>query len=222
MKLFDKIQRFSLSKELQTQCSFGKEPSRLEKHEFNKAAFISGKKLALFLDFDGTLAEIQTIPDNTYMTKDMTNVLQKISHLDQILTAAVSGRQIDDLQKRIGLEDLVYSGNHGLELNMDGSAVTYCLNEERVDLLRAAIKNIVVELRDKKLGKEVGGNIEEKDTALTWHFFNVPENKAENIVKQAAKIVEKYGFPISGGAGCIEVGLPRTLFFENFRIKTEA
>ena len=157
------------------------------------------------------------------MTKDMTHILTKISNLDEILTVAISGRQIDDLQKRIGLEELVYSGNHGLELNMDGSAVTYCLNQERVELLRAAIKNIVHELREKRLGKECGGNIEEKDTALTWHFFNVPENKAESIVKQACKIVEKYGFPISDGAGCIEVGcifdclLSRLFSFSRYR-----
>jgi len=170
---------------------------------------LNGKKLALFLDFDGTLAEIQTIPDNTYMTKDMSQLLGDISRLDdEILLVAISGRKIEDLQRRVGLKDIVYSGNHGLELCLDGGEVTYCLDDEKLQLLRTGIRKVIRDLNARKLGKECGGNIEDKDTAMTWHFFNVAPNEASSIVKQACTLVENRGFPVFDGVGCIEVRHP--------------
>ena len=52
---------------------------------------------------------------------------------------------------------------------------------------------------------QVGGNIEDKDTAMTWHFFNVPPNDVEQTVQRACSIVKKNGLPVFDGEGCIEV-----------------
>ena len=168
------------------------------------------------MDYDGTLADIQSEPDNTYMTKDMTNLLTDISCLDDVMTVAISGRKTEDLQRRVGLKNIIYSGNHGLELQMsEASPMTHNLHPQELHRLRTGIRNIVKELKDRKLGKECGGNIEDKDTALTWHFFNVAPNEAEDIVKQVCGIVSKNGLPIFDGHGCIEV-TPNTSLITNF------
>jgi len=170
---------------------------------------LKGKKLVLFLDYDGTLAEVNAVPDETYMTKDMTGILAKVTSLDQVLPVAISGRKTEDVQERVGLDTMMYCGNHGLEMCLSGSGMTYNLNDEELLQLRTGIKNIIAEMKEHKLGKECGGNIEDKDTALTWHFFNVPESEVDEIVDKASTIVKKNGFPIFDGHGCIEVRHPR-------------
>ena len=55
------------------------------------------------------------------------------------------------------------------------------------------------------MGKECGGNIEDKDTAMTWHFFHVPPSEEAALVEKASEIVRKNGFPVLEGHGCIEV-----------------
>lgn len=72
------------------------------------------ERLGLISDFDGTLSPIvptmdgATLPDNTRET------LSKLA--DQLrLVALVSGRGAADLYGRVGLDSLVYIGNHGLE-----------------------------------------------------------------------------------------------------------
>ena len=171
----------------------------------NVVFFATGKKLVLFLDYDGTLAEVQSEPDETYMTKDMASMLTQVTQLKDVLSVAISGRKTEDVQRRVGLTSMMYCGNHGLEMCLNGGGMTYNLEAEELNKLRTGIKNIIQELKEKKLGKECGGNIEDKDTAMTWHFFNVPENKVEDIVGQASSIVRKNGFPVFDGHGCIEV-----------------
>ena len=63
---------------------------------------IPDKQLVLFLDYDGTLAEIQSEPDNTYMTKDMKRVLTDISELEEVIVVPISGRKTEDVRDRIG------------------------------------------------------------------------------------------------------------------------
>jgi len=170
---------------------------------------LQDKQLVLFLDYDGTLAEINPQPDNTYMTKDMKRVLTDISGLEEVLVVPISGRKTEDVRDRIGIKDIVYSGNHGLEMNLNGNGMSYNLDDEELSKLRTCIKKIINELKEKKLGKEVGGNIEDKDTALTWHFFNVAPNEVKETLGQACEIVKRNGLPVFDGEGCIEVRHPR-------------
>ncbi|XP_063724804.1 uncharacterized protein LOC134852888 [Symsagittifera roscoffensis] len=193
-------------------------PSNVQSAIISIKQSLKGKQLVLFLDYDGTLAEIQSEPDNTYMSKDMKRVLTDVSCLEDVIVVPISGRKTEDLRDRIGIKDIVYSGNHGLEMSgldrpqQSGGKpgkMEYNLNEEELSKLRGGIKSIVTEMKEKKLGKEVGGNIEDKDTAMTWHFFNVPPNDVEQTVQRACSIVKKNGLPVFDGEGCIEVRHPK-------------
>ena len=84
-----------------------------------------------------------------------------------VIVVPISGRKTEDLRDRIGIKDIVYSGNHGLEMSgldrpqQSGGKpgkMEYNLNEEELSKLRGGIKSIVTEMKEKKLGKEVKNN----------------------------------------------------------------
>merc|ERR1712179_641240 len=98
----------------------------------------------------------------TYMTKDMKRVLTDISGLEEVLVVPISGRKTEDVRDRIGIKDIVYSGNHGLEMNLNGNGMSYNLDDEELSKLRTCIKKIINELQEKKLGKEVEATLKTK------------------------------------------------------------
>lgn len=65
-------------------------------------------------DVDGTISEIATSPDAAYVPATVKEQLRTLAgHLD--LVAAISGRSVDDARRMVGIDELVYVGNHGLE-----------------------------------------------------------------------------------------------------------
>jgi len=73
-------------------------------------------RVSLFLDFDGTLVPIQADPAAPRLDERTAATLRLMSSLDSLVTTIISGRAVEDLYARIRLEDLIYAGNHGLEI----------------------------------------------------------------------------------------------------------
>lgn len=72
--------------------------------------------LALLLDYDGTLAPIAPHPNLTCMSEATTTSLKNIAGNIRVFTAVISGRGVDDVKKKIGIDGIVCAGNHGLEI----------------------------------------------------------------------------------------------------------
>ncbi len=70
----------------------------------------------LFLDFDGVLAPIVLRPEDAATPQPTRVELERL--VDRYaLVAIVSGRDGDDVVRRVGVDGIVYVGSHGLELN---------------------------------------------------------------------------------------------------------
>lgn len=79
-------------------------------------------KLALLLDYDGTLAPIAPHPDLATLPPETKNVLQRLSNHSDVYIAVISGRNVDNVKAMVGIEGITYAGNHGLEIeHPDGS-----------------------------------------------------------------------------------------------------
>src|SRR5215217_2709014 len=75
--------------------------------------------VALLTDIDGTLAPIVPTPDMSEISDEIRDSLQRLSR-ECLLVAAISGRKTEDALGLLGLEDVVYFGNHGFEILRDG------------------------------------------------------------------------------------------------------
>ncbi len=95
-------------------------PLLLDEHRSEvEARVAAASSLIFYLDFDGTLAPIVVEPELARMAPETRTVLEQLSRQEGILVCVVSGRSLADIKSRVGLTGLVYSGNHGLEIESE-------------------------------------------------------------------------------------------------------
>ncbi len=75
---------------------------------------------AVLCDIDGTLAPIVSDPEDAAVPEETREVLRQLA-ARYALVACVSGRRALEARSIVGVEELVYSGNHGLELLAPGA-----------------------------------------------------------------------------------------------------
>ena len=73
---------------------------------------------AVFLDFDGTLVDIQERPDEVRLPPRRRALLARLGR--RTLVGIVSGRPLAELRRTVGVPGLAYVGNHGLEILFGG------------------------------------------------------------------------------------------------------
>jgi trehalose 6-phosphate phosphatase len=78
------------------------------------------ERAAVFLDVDGVLAPIVQRPQDARVPDETRAELRRLNET-YALVACISGRAGSDARRIVGVSDLVYVGNHGLELDADAA-----------------------------------------------------------------------------------------------------
>lgn len=139
------------------------------------------RRYAVFLDFDGTLAEIAPKPWLASLDAGTVDTLAALwRHLDGAL-ALVSGRQIEDIDAMVGLPNLPAAGIHGAQLRRPGGPV---VTEE---WMRSEIDAVEAILR-REIGSFDGLLVERKPVAVAVHYRGNPARE-EELRAIAARIV---------------------------------
>ena len=73
------------------------------------------EKTAILLDIDGVLAPIVDVPHDSAVPEETQVELRRLNGR-YALVACISGRSSADARRVVGLDELVYVGEHGLEL----------------------------------------------------------------------------------------------------------
>lgn len=167
---------------------------------------IKNNPLFIFLDYDGTLVPIKEIPDpeKSLLSDRGRRLLLELSKLRDCKVAVISGRSLCDVKRMAGVEGLVYSGNHGLELEGPKIKFEVPLNEA----YRKAISKLKKELLDK-LGGIRGAFVEDKRLTLSVHYRLVKEELLP-LVKAAVKetagpFVQKKIIRLNAGKNVFEI-----------------
>lgn len=109
-------------------------------------------KLALLLDYDGTLAPIAPHPDLATLPVETKNILQRLSNISDVYIAVISGRSVENVRDMVGIEGITYAGNHGLEiLHPDGSKFVHPMPVEYAE----KVSGLLRALQDSKVRKEL-------------------------------------------------------------------
>ncbi len=141
-----------------------------------RAAILDGRPLAIMLDFDGTLAPIADKPEYVELPERTRTVLRRLANEPKTVVAVVSGRSLDDVRRRVGIEEIVYVGNHGLQIAGPG----WTWNLEHAQRLREAITACCDRLRSR-LREIPGAWVEDKGVTATVHFRQTPYPRIEEI-----------------------------------------
>ncbi|XP_051185544.1 uncharacterized protein [Lolium perenne] len=106
-----------------------------------------GKKILIFLDYDGTISPINDIPAEATIPSDIREAVQKAAEL--FPTSIVSGRRIEKLKNFVKLDNVHYAGSHGQEIVMDWTLVEKLVEDAKAAFegLEMTRGHMVLELR---------------------------------------------------------------------------
>ncbi|NIR59900.1 MAG: trehalose-phosphatase, partial [Gammaproteobacteria bacterium] len=145
------------------------------------AETLSARRLAVFLDYDGTLSPIVEDYTKAVLSQGMRDTVARLARRHPV--AIISGRDLANLRELVGLESVYYAGSHGFDLaGPDGRRTRLGEGEKFVPDLDAAERA----LRQRLSGIE-GHAVERKAFAIAVHYRRVPDahvSRVESLVDE--------------------------------------
>ncbi len=145
---------------------------------------IGNRNVALFLDYDGTLTSIVDSPEKALLSEKMRGTLSDISSLCTV--AVISGRDLADVRKIVGIEGIYYAGSHGFDINgPEMDKIHFQKGTEYLPLLERVEKNLKKSFSDTN-----GIFIERKKFSIAVHYRKAGDEdiiKAEKAVDEIIK-----------------------------------
>lgn len=164
--------------------------------------FLKRYRLALFLDYDGTLTPLTEHPDKAILSPQMRKALQSCAARPDVDIAIVSGRALEGVKKIVNEPGLTYAGNHGLEI--EGPSMGYFVHEDLVHYRHRA-----EELARALASCEVNGAwTEAKGPTLTFHFRAVAENRRAELVEEVRATIHEAGYQARDAHCAVEARPP--------------
>ena len=133
----------------------------------------SGHRLAVFLDYDGTLTPIVSHPEDAWLSESMRQTLRSLAA--RVPVAILSGRDLDDVRGRVHVDGIVYAGSHGFDIAGAGG-----LRRELGAAYLPVLDTAETELREA-LDEIPGAQLERKHFSVAAHYRNVNENDASRV-----------------------------------------
>lgn len=129
-------------------------------------AVLDGRRLALFLDYDGTLRSFTADPDAAVPDEALRALLRGLAASEALDVAVVSGRPSEFLERHLGDLGMTLVAEHGYCWRRPDAARWEHVQPD-VD---AAWKEHVRPILQQAVDLTPGTTLEEKRSALVWHY----------------------------------------------------
>ena len=158
--------------------------------------------IALFLDFDGTLARLRPRPEQALLHGSVRRVLSVLARCPRFRVWVISGRRLADVRERMRVPRICYLGLHGWERK--GCGALAAETGRALPRIRSSVSAAVADVP--------GVWVEDKQHAFTVHYGGVRESEAQRARALIEAIVEPYSesIRIESGHNVWEV-LPKEL-----------
>jgi trehalose 6-phosphate synthase/phosphatase len=160
--------------------------------------FLRGYRLALLLDYDGTLTPLREHPAMAVMADSMREALDDCAARRDTNIAIVSGRGMADVRRAVDRPELIYAANHGLEISGPNLPAF-----RHPDLARFEVKTAALASQLHRIAQE-GSWLEQKGATLTFHFRGVDLNRQAILADRARALIVKAGFEAHDAHAAVE------------------
>jgi len=134
------------------------------------------RRVLLLCDYDGTLTPIVEKPELAILPEKTRELLLALVTQRSFTVGVISGRAMADIRQKVGIENIIYAGNHGLEIEGPGISFINPLAEEMRPVLR-----LIQQVLNKALSPIRGVFVENKGLSLTIHYRMVEEDKSDEV-----------------------------------------
>ncbi|KAG0513508.1 hypothetical protein BDA96_10G108700 [Sorghum bicolor] len=153
------------------------------------AAAAMGKRIVMFMDYDGTLSPIVTDPDMAFMTPEMRAAVRNVAK--HFPTAIVTGRCIEKVCGFVGLPELYYAGSHGMDIKGPSS------KEDKTVLLQPAreflpVINKAYRALEERTKDTPGARVENNKFCLSVHFRCVDEKSWSSLADKVKAVLRDF------------------------------
>ena len=143
-----------------------------------------GQRVAVFLDYDGTLTPIVSHPEDAWLSDSMRQTLQSLAA--RVPVAILSGRDLADVRSRVQVDGIVYAGSHGFDIAGTGG-----LRRELGAAYLPVLDAAETELREA-LDEISGALLERKHFSVAAHYRNVNENDVFRVALAVDEVAAKH------------------------------
>ncbi|WP_321436837.1 bifunctional alpha,alpha-trehalose-phosphate synthase (UDP-forming)/trehalose-phosphatase [uncultured Bacteroides sp.] len=123
------------------------------------------KKRLLILDYDGTLCAFKSKPEDAFPTAELMEMLKQLCGDKNNKVVISSGRDHQTLDKWFGSLPIDLAAEHGAFYKEEGMWHENVQTDQWNDEIRSILQSFIDKTPHSKL--------EEKETALVWHYRNV-------------------------------------------------
>lgn len=160
---------------------------------------LTGRRPAVFLDFDGTLSDIVERPEAATLVDGAAEALRALAA--QCPVAVISGRDLADVRNRVKVDGLWLAGSHGFELVApDGSHHQNAAATAAIDGLAEAAAQLADALREI-----AGAVVEHKRFAVVVHYRNVADDSVDNLIAAVRRLGHAAGLRVTTGRKVVEL-----------------
>ena len=141
---------------------------------------------AIFLDYDGTLTPIVDDPAAALISEKMRDTVRKLS--EHYRVAIISGRDLKDVQKLVGIDTIVYAGSHGFDIVYPGDSDKA---REKWQHYLPALDRAEAELRSS-LQDISGALVERKRFTVAVHYRKVAKSEIGKVEEAIDMVVGQH------------------------------
>ncbi|XP_062194258.1 probable trehalose-phosphate phosphatase 7 [Phragmites australis] len=170
-------------------------PSALGKFEQIVAAS-KGKRIVMFLDYDGTLSPIVDDPDAAFMSETMRMAVRSVAK--HFPTAIVSGRCRDKVFEFVKLAELYYAGSHGMDIKGPAKASSRHAKAKAKGVLFQPASDFLpmIEQVHARLVEQTrcipGAKVENNKFCASVHFRCVDEKRWGQVAETVKGVLREY------------------------------
>jgi len=143
-----------------------------------------GKRLVIFLDYDGTLTPIVSNPEEAFMSASMRATVDKLSAAKKV--AIISGRGRERVKDFVQLPSLYYAGSHGHDISGPGG-LRHRIAEDALPALASARESLRAQLASIP-----GAAVEDNEFSVSVHWRNTPVERRAEVENVTRREVERW------------------------------
>ena len=169
------------------------------------AQALRGRPSALVTDLDGTLSPIVSVPEQAAVLPGCRRALDRLrQRLD--LVAVISGRPAAEAKRLLGLDGIVYLGNHGLDPWIGAERAGVPCGGRGGPPGRESVLAALDELKEALAGRP-GLRFEDKGATISIHYRSASDRAAarSQVLAAAAESVAVHDLAVGEGKMVVEL-----------------